>query len=346
MQRILLLAEKLAQKNIPVTIYGEPGTGKELLARFIHAISPRADQPFVAINCAALPETLLESELFGYEKGAFTGAVSYRKGFFELAHQGTLFLDEIGEASVDLQVKLLRVLETGKFYRVGGEKLISVDVRIIAATNADLERLVKERRFREDLFYRLDVARIDLPPLRDRKEDIPLLLEHFLFQFCSDSDKVPYIHPEVMEALRQYEWPGNVRELKNVAMKLAIEADDCSVILKEQLPERIKMRLKEKGYWEERCILNFEKEENKQLCSPEAWIADLKEKIDIFVDSIELDNGLDLPQLLKSFRRLETRLGRKIVERVLKKTKGSYPKATALLKASPRVLRYLLKEKR
>lgn len=245
MQRLLTIAEKLAQKNITILIRGETGTGKELLARFIHAVSPRAGQPFLAVNCGALPENLLESELFGHEKGAFTGASGQHKGIFELAHRGTLFLDEIGEANITVQVKLLRVLETGEILRVGGEKPIRVDTRVIAATNAPLEELVEKKGFREDLFYRLDVVTLTLPPLRERREDICLLAEHFLARHYPKGN-APHLSAEVVEALTNYDWPGNIRELSNVMAQVAALCDTSTVLI-EHLPPKITRRSKKRA---------------------------------------------------------------------------------------------------
>jgi two-component system NtrC family response regulator len=219
MQEVYEKIEKVAPTSATVLIEGESGTGKELAAKSIHFNSPRRDRPFVAVNCAALAETLLESELFGHEKGAFTGAVSMKKGRFELADDGTLFLDEIGELSQSLQVKLLRVLQEKTFERVGGIKPISVDIRLIAATNKELHEEVKQGRFREDLYFRLDVVRIVLPPLRKRPEDIRLLVRHFMKKYAKErrSDiPVTGIDPEAERLFHQYSWPGNVRELENI----------------------------------------------------------------------------------------------------------------------------------
>ncbi len=218
MNRLVSLAYKIATKNINVLIQGKTGTGKEVLARFIHAASSRADQAFIPVNCGALPENLLESELFGHEKGSFTGANQTRRGIFELANHGTLLLDEIGDASPLIQVKLLRVLETGEFMRVGGEKPIKTDVRVIAATNVDLEQAIREKTFREDLFYRLNVVRLEIPPLRDRAEDIPLLAEHFVRQLNPDLR----LSPAAQRLLRDHSWPGNIRELANVMRRAAV----------------------------------------------------------------------------------------------------------------------------
>jgi DNA-binding NtrC family response regulator len=217
MQAIFALARTAARSQSTILVLGESGTGKELLARAIHADSGRADKPFVAVSCAALPETLLEAELFGHEKGAFTGAVARRVGTFEAAHEGTLFLDEIGDVSPKLQLDLLRVLEERRFCRVGGTEPVDVDVRIIAATNRDLEKAVAEGAFREDLYYRLNVIRVTLPPLRERPEDIPLLVEHLLERLGIETGKkAEGVSAQAMERLMTHSWPGNVRELRNV----------------------------------------------------------------------------------------------------------------------------------
>jgi two-component system, NtrC family, response regulator len=230
MKRMVSLAYKVAGKNISVLIQGKTGTGKEVLARFIHAASERAGQPFIPVNCGALPENLLESELFGHEKGAFTGANQARRGIFELANNGTLLLDEIGDATPQIQVKLLRVLETGEFMRVGGERTIKTDVRVIAATNVDLEQAIREKSFREDLFYRLNVVRLEIPPLNARAEDIPLLAKHFVRQL-NHSLKLA---PGTLLLMQRYAWPGNIRELANV-MRRAVVICNGDTILPEHL---------------------------------------------------------------------------------------------------------------
>lgn len=226
MRRLVSLAFKIARKNINVLIQGKTGTGKEVLARFIHAASNRASQTFIPVNCGALPENLLESELFGHEKGAFTGASQTRRGIFELAHRGTLFLDEIGDASPLIQVKLLRVLETGEFMRVGGERPITTDVRVIAATNVDLEEAIREKTFREDLYYRLNVVQLEIPPLRTRTEDIPQLAQHYVGQFNSELR----LSPAALRQLQSYHWPGNIRELVNVIRRAAVLCPDDTIL--------------------------------------------------------------------------------------------------------------------
>jgi len=216
MKRVLEIVSQIAKTESTVYIHGESGTGKELIAKAIHLASERKDHPFVAINCAALPETLLESELFGHEKGSFTGAVRSTKGLFTQAHAGTLFLDEIGDMPLPIQAKLLRALQERQFYPVGSEKSVEVDVRVIVATQKDLESYVKQGQFREDLFYRIHVIPIHLPPLRERKEDIPPLVEHFLKKFNQQMKKeVKGLTPQAMQKLMLYDWPGNVRELEN-----------------------------------------------------------------------------------------------------------------------------------
>jgi two-component system, NtrC family, response regulator AtoC len=225
MQELFELVRVAAPSQSTVLILGESGTGKEVLARAIHEESPRKDAAFVAISCAALTETLLESELFGHERGAFTGANLRRKGKFEAASGGTLFLDEIGDISPKLQMDLLRVLEERKLSRVGGNEAIPVDVRIIAATHRDLRKEVAEGRFREDLFYRLNVISLSLPPLRDRKEDLPLLIERFLETLSVElAKRLDGVSPEAMAALMAHAWPGNVRELRNVLERGAVVA--------------------------------------------------------------------------------------------------------------------------
>ncbi|MBN2075305.1 MAG: sigma-54-dependent Fis family transcriptional regulator [Dehalococcoidales bacterium] len=236
MRQVIELTRVVANSNATVLITGESGTGKELVARAIHSNSPRSKRSFVAVSCAALPESLLESELFGHEKGAFTGASMRRKGKIELAHNGTLFLDEIGEMSPNIQVHLLRVLEEREFTRVGGNELIKVDVRLVSATNRDLQAALRDNTFREDLYYRLNVVTIDLPPLRERTEDILLLADYFLKKFAIENmKKVTGFSKEVTEFLFKYPWPGNVRELENTIERAVILAQEEEIQLKDLL---------------------------------------------------------------------------------------------------------------
>ncbi len=241
MQRVIELSKAVAKSNATVLITGESGTGKELIARAIHNLSYRHNKPFIAISCAALPENILESELFGHEKGSFTGAHAQRKGKFEIADKGTLFMDEIGDMSANIQVHLLRVLEEKEFTRVGGNEIIKVDVRLISATNNDMKQEVSCGNFREDLYYRLNVVNIELPPLRNRREDIPLLAEHFLRKFSVENQKdIDHIDSEAMDILLKYDWPGNVRELENVIERAVI-------LSKDSLINKTDLSLEEKG---------------------------------------------------------------------------------------------------
>jgi len=258
MLRVLDLVTQVAPSKSNILITGETGTGKELIAKAIHANSPRADQPFVGVNSGSLPPDLLESTLFGHVKGAFTGAVANRKGYFETATRGTIFFDEIGTLTPDMQVKLLRVLQEREFMPVGSTETIKVDVRILAATNADLSRMVDEGKFRQDLYYRLNVINIPLPPLRDRKEDIPQLVEHFFQFYCRENDKfqdaqghsILRFEPEAVHILMDYNWPGNVRELENAIERAVVLATTETVpvsVLPEQLLHSTGVRLPREG---------------------------------------------------------------------------------------------------
>src|SRR6476661_1067461 len=232
MQQVFKLIGQLAASDATALITGESGTGKELVARAVYHHSNRSEQPFLAVNCAAIPEQLLESELFGHERGAFTGATMQRIGRFEQCNHGTLFLDEIGDMTPATQTKIMRVLQSGSFERVGGNQPIQVDVRVIAATNRPLEQAVAKRQFREDLFYRLNVVRIHIPPLRERREDIRLLVNYFLSKFAKDQPGPPRsIAPVVLKALEKYHWPGNVRELENVVRRALVMAKGEAILL-------------------------------------------------------------------------------------------------------------------
>lgn len=252
MQEVFELITRIAPTDSTVLITGESGTGKELIAQAIHGNSNRCYMPFIAVSCGALPDSLLESELFGYEKGAFTGAEHTKKGRFEMADKGTIFLDEIGDISFKTQVDLLRVLQQKEFRRLGGEEVIKVDMRILAATNRDLQKAIRENRFREDLYYRLNVISIHVPPLRERKEDIPLLAETFIRRYCLEMNKEEVkIAPTALKLLLDYDWPGNVRELENVIERALvigqgkeIAADDLPFSRKELVPEKFPKSLK------------------------------------------------------------------------------------------------------
>jgi len=240
MLEVYKLVARVSEGRSTVLLQGESGTGKELIARAIHANSPRREKPFIPVNCGALPDTLLESEMFGYEKGAFTGAVGTKAGLFEAANGGTLFLDEIGDLSPALQVKLLRVMQDQEVRRVGGTTSLKVDVRIIVATNRDLEQFVKEGKFRDDLYYRLNVVRITLPTLAERKEDIPMLAHHFLQKYAGGSARaVRGFLPDTMALLKQYRWPGNVRELEN-AIERAVSLSHGPLLTPDDLPAALR----------------------------------------------------------------------------------------------------------
>ncbi|MGE5570386.1 MAG: sigma-54-dependent transcriptional regulator [Rhodospirillales bacterium] len=244
MVRILDLVSQVAPSRSTILITGETGTGKELIAKAIHANSPRADQMFIAVNSGSLPPELLESTLFGHVKGSFTGAIASRKGYFEIANRGTIFFDEVGTIGMETQTKLLRVIQEREFMPLGSTEVVRVDVRILAATNADLRKLVEEGRFREDLYYRLNVININLPPLRERKEDIPQLVEHFFTKYCQENDKfldsngksVLKFEPEAMQLLMEHNWPGNVRELENVVERAVVLASQPTVTV-DVLPD-------------------------------------------------------------------------------------------------------------
>jgi DNA-binding NtrC family response regulator len=241
-KEITQIISRVAPSRATVLLSGESGTGKELVARAIHINSARSKQPFIAVACGALPRDLLESELFGHEKGAFTGAVGMKPGRFELADGGTIFLDEIGDFPFDLQVKLLRVLQEREFERIGGTRSLKVDVRVLAATHRDLGEEVRAGKFREDLYYRLRVIEIHLPPLRDKKEDIPLLAEHFLAKFCRENGKhLQGISPEALESLTAYSWPGNARELENaIEHAVVLAPPESEALIPELLPASVK----------------------------------------------------------------------------------------------------------
>jgi len=309
MRALFELIQTVAPQSSRVLITGESGTGKELVARAIHEKSARAQTPFITINCGAFPETLLESELFGYVKGAFTGANENRQGLFQASHGGTLFLDEIGNMSLTMQVKLYRVLQEHKVRPVGSTEEIEVDVRVIAATNKDLEREIAEGRFREDLFYRLSVIPIHLPPLRERREDIPLLARSFLDRFRKAMEKrVEGIDPEAVRRLEAYDWPGNVRELENT-IERAVALESGRTISVSALPEK---------------IAHFFQGQAGRGPSSEGW-AEIP------------DEGMDLEQCIQ-------RMERKYLRDALERSGGIRTKAAALLKMSYRSFKHYAKK--
>jgi two-component system, NtrC family, response regulator PilR len=298
------LLEKVSPTKTNILVTGESGTGKELVAKAIHYNSPRKEKPFVTLNCGAIPESLIESELFGHMKGAFTDAIATKKGLFEVADEGTIFLDEISELPLLMQVKLLRVLQDKEFKRVGGTEDIRVDVRIIAATNKELEEAVKEKRFREDLFYRLNVIQIKLPPLRDRREDIQILANHFLKKYSQELSKnISKISPEALQILLNYEYPGNVRELQNI-IERAVALESSSDLTAHNLS----------SYLSEQPLLR-------------------KGPIDIEIPN----DGIDLEKMVED-------LERTLLLKALDKTKGIKKKAAELLHINFRSMRYRLEK--
>ncbi len=306
MEKIMDLVRRIAPSDVNVLITGESGTGKSLLARVIHELSPRRKRKFVSINCAAIPESLLESELFGYEKGAFTGAASRKRGLFEVAREGTLFLDEISGMSLSMQAKLLTAIQDKRIRRIGGEEEIEVDVRIITATNQNIDEIVQRGEFREDLFYRLDVVRIELPPLRERRQDIPLLVQHFIEQFNEKHNKrILGIQKDALVALETYNWPGNIRELQNVVER-AVVMETGPYITVQDLPDKIFHRRKTDSG------LNME-------------------------EFLEMDGRFNLEEYLDDEMR-------KFLKTAVVKTKGDKKKAAELLGISYRSFRYYWKK--
>lgn len=336
MLQVVDMARRIAVKNVTVLVQGETGTGKEVIARFIHHCSKRSKNPFIPINCAAISETLLESELFGYEKGAFTGANKTRKGYFEIASNGSLFLDEISEASLSTQAKLLRVLESGEFMRVGGENIMKTESRIIAATNVVLDEAVNNRIFRQDLFYRLDVLTVRIPPLRDRKEDIPFFLNYYLKHFTEGKDgEGREFARETVDILIEYDWPGNVRELVNLIQRLIAVVDE-PVIKPRHLPEKLlnslKFRLAGGG--------------GNDTAKPGADIFNVLDKeADRLVARLEHQmreqKNLDLAGVLDNLTNLKNSVAKNLVKKALAETLGDRKAAADLLGISPRTLKYI-----
>ncbi|MBI5048306.1 MAG: sigma-54-dependent Fis family transcriptional regulator [Deltaproteobacteria bacterium] len=318
MLEVYEIIKRVSDTKTNILITGESGTGKELVARAIHYEGSRKDKPFVPINCGAIPENLLESELFGHQKGAFTGAIANKSGLFEMANGGTIFLDEITELPIQLQVKLLRVIQERNFRRVGGVEDISVDVRIIAASNKEIGKEVKEGRFREDLFYRLNVIPIHMPSMRERQDDIPILSRHFLEKYCKELGKdIKKISGEAMEFLVKYPYPGNIRELENI-IERAVALEPTDIILPESLPEYIR---KVEG---RRLVVEADtKESGKALSHPPL--------LEFHPD------GLDFEKTVGDFEKA-------IVLRALENSNGVKKKAAEMLKISFRSFRYLLQK--
>ena len=333
--RVFDAISKVADTDSTVLISGESGTGKELVARAIHQMSSRCKGPLIPVNCGAIPAELLESELFGHVKGAFTGAISNRQGRFELAQTGSIFLDEIGDMPSMLQVKLLRVLQERKFEPVGGMKAIAADVRIIAASNKDLEEGVKDKTFREDLFYRLNVIPIHIPALRERKSDIPFLIEHFALRFNTEKKRsVKFENPEVVDLFLRYDWPGNVRELENLVERLVVFCGDGQVELKDLPPkifERVELAQSSLGA---QGRFGFATHAIAQLG---AGALDMGDGI-LFPRFVLPDNGVDLREVINTFEN-------DILLQALSRTRGNKNKASELLKMNRTTLVEKLKKK-
>ncbi len=350
MVSLVSAARKIAKKNITVLIQGETGTGKEVLARYIHSVSHRSDRPFLAFNCGAFTETLLESELFGHEKGSFTGAAHQKKGIFEQANRATLFLDEIDSASPAVQIKLLRVLESGEFIRVGGEELCKVDVRIITATNTSLAARVEEGKFREDLFYRLDVASLTIPPLRERPEDIDLFLNFFLKKE-SKAKQLPLkqFTENALSLLKKHQWPGNIRELSNTVSQALLLSRD-KLIDTNDLPERIRKDTsatleinhetataeQEPGHPADQglfsCTGGGKNELNELLVRFEKTL----------LESVNFRDGFDFEYFYRDINRWRDLIIARLIENALEATYGNQSGAAKLLGITPRALRYHL----
>lgn len=330
MKQLLTLAYKIATKNINVLIQGETGTGKELIAHFIHLASRRNNQAYIRINCGALSETILESELFGHEKGAFTGASKERRGVFEIANKGSLFLDEVGDASLATQVKLLRVIESGEYMRVGGEEARKTNTRIISATNIDLKEAVEQKQFREDLYYRLNVVQLKIPPLRERHQDVISIAEYFLAKM----DPAYMLSEETKSLLMQHDWPGNVRELSNMMKRAAslLEKGEY-VITPNYLPELVRT---EAGGSTPLSVATT------QATSFPSYVENFqKEMIDLW----EQEALVSLPNLLEKADRLKDAIGKEFIKKALQQHMGNRQAAAESLGITPRQLRYLLREK-
>lgn len=320
---LLEMIRRVASSKTSILIYGESGTGKELVARMIHEVSSIKERPFVPVNCGAIPETLIESEMFGHKKGSFTGASHEKMGLFEAASGGTLFLDEIGELSLSMQVKLLRALQERTIRKVGGTDDIKVDVRIVAATNRNLEEAIQKDKFREDLFYRINVISINTPSLRERKSDIPLLAEYFLTRAVERSRKsFSKLEPEVYKALEAYDWPGNVRELENV-IERAVALESASTITMHSMPHSIEL-----------CY----QELNEKKLSPNSALRSAKMETPLILPAADFSQGnIDLDKILVDVER-------SYLLKALEHVKGTKKNAAKLLGLTFRSLRYRLKK--
>lgn len=334
---------QVAKSDISVLIYGESGVGKEVFARAIHEYSNRSSKPMVSVNCGAIPEGIIESELFGHKKGSFTGAVDSRKGYFEIADNGTLFLDEIGELPLTTQVKLLRALETKEFMKLGAETVTKVDVRIIAATNKDLQKEVDARKFREDLYFRLKAVTLTIPPLRKRKSDIEDLVRHFIKGYCAANKiDIPEISPAALEILKNYSWPGNIRELKNT-VETALALNKGKALTEEMFQELVTDYVE---YEEQRNLPVFLRKSSEDADRELLYRALFELKKDI----MELKDFLVHHTSVNSFHRQEeeilsiTDLEKEAIKKALDRTKGSKRKAARLLNISERTLYRKLKE--
>ena len=345
MVRLVSAAQKIAKKNITVLIQGETGTGKEVLARYIHSASHRSDRPFLAFNCGAFTETLLESELFGHEKGSFTGATHKKKGIFEQANKATLFLDEIDSASPAIQIKLLRVLETGEFLRVGGEEMCKADVRIITATNANLAIKVAEGKFREDLFYRLDVASLSIPPLRERPDDIDLFINYFLEKESAAKDiPIKKFSDEALLLMKKHHWPGNIRELSNTVAQALLLSKNNEIEV-EDLPDRIRIEIaSEKPGKAEIEAGNNKLHFSGTLKEGERLDELLTQFEQTLVESITFRDGFPFETFSSTLSEWRDHVVAAVIEAAIEDTYGNQARAAKLLGITPRALRYHLQK--
>lgn len=358
-REILKKIEQIAPSDLPVLILGESGSGKEVIANAIHQLSPRRDRNLISVNCGAIPEGLIESELFGHEKGAFTGAIASKPGYFEIADKGSIFLDEVGDLPLQTQVKLLRVLETGQFMRVGGTSYLTVDVRVIAATNRDVEKMVEEGKFRRDLFYRLKGFIINLPPLRERREDIPLFVQHFTEEFIRrNGGEYAGFSDDAIQVLMEYPWPGNIRELKNTVESLLVLNKEELITARQVLdflgPKKISDRESGTGYLPVVTNKTVDQAEReliyRALLSLGIEITDIKKlltglirHLDQRFDQLETNTNLvdvEIEQEITSLEEME----KKMIKKALEKYHGNRKKIAEVLQISERTLYRKIKE--